>query len=82
MNREEKLMTDTLNEELARDSNRIVNLILHSDLDWIDIAIEENEMRAKVLEQAPEKIEVFERIYPPRFRRIWEQWREERPARH
>jgi len=68
-------MEDKLHEELARDSNRIVNLILHSDLDWIDIAIEENEMRSKVLDQAPERIDTFERIFPPRFRRIWEQWR-------
>ncbi len=65
-----------LNTRLMKASDRIVNLILHSDLDWIDIAIEENEMREAVLAEAPELIEVFERIYPARFRRIWQQWRE------
>ena len=42
-------MKDQLNEELGRQSNRIVNLILHSNLDWIDIALEEDTMRQKVL---------------------------------
>ncbi len=62
--------------ELARASDRIVNLILYSDLDWVDIAIEENALRQKVQDACPEKIDMFERIYASRFRRIWRQWRE------
>ena len=68
-------MGDELHEELAWASNRIVSLILFSDLDWVDIAIEENNMRERVLAEAPERIDIFEQIYPARFRRIWEQWR-------
>ena len=66
---------EPLDKELARASDRIVNLILHSDLEWIDIEIEADKMRQRVLEEAPEKLPVFERIYPARFQRIWRQWR-------
>ncbi|MCX7014776.1 MAG: hypothetical protein NTW86_19880 [Candidatus Sumerlaeota bacterium] len=66
---------ERLDKELARASDRIVNLILHSDLEWIDIEIEADKMRQRVLAEAPEKISTFERIYPARFQRIWRQWR-------
>jgi hypothetical protein len=69
-------MASSLSEELARASDRIVNLILHSDLEWIDIEIEADKMRQQVREAEPERLETFEMIYPPRFRRIWSQWRD------
>jgi hypothetical protein len=69
-------MTGTLREDLARDSDRIVNWILHSDVAWVDVEIEANKMRLRVLDEAPESVDLFETIYPARFRRIWRQWRE------
>ena len=73
-------MESSLGQELARTSDRIVNLILHSDLEWIDIEIEADKMRQRVLEADPDRLDTFEMIYPPRFRRIWSQWREPGPA--
>ena len=60
---------------LKRRSNRICNLILHSDMQWVDIAIEIEKMRQFVEEEAPQKIELFERLYVSRFQRLWDQWR-------
>ncbi len=66
---------ESLDAILRRDSDRIVNWILHSDVEWVDIAIAENEMRERVRQEAPERLALFEMIYPPRFRRIWRDWR-------
>ena len=66
-----------LGHDLARRSDRIVTLILHSDLPWIDIALEISQMRQRVEEEAPEMLDAFERIYVARFERIREQWRSE-----
>jgi hypothetical protein len=60
---------------LKHRSNRICNLIFHSDMEWVDIAIEIEKMREIVEEEAPEKIELFERLYVSRFQRLWDQWR-------
>ena len=59
---------------LARTSDRICSRILHEDLEWVDIAIEIENMRDLVCRQAPDKLDLFERLYEARFRRIWEQW--------
>ena len=64
-----------LAERLGRESDRICALILYSDLEWIDIAIQINELREWCRSQAPEKIELFEAIYAARFERLWNQWR-------
>jgi len=66
-----------LSRELSRRSDRIVSLILFSDLPWIDIVLEIQRMRDLVEEEAPEMAEAFERIYAARFDRIRDQWRED-----
>ncbi len=66
-----------LGKELARRSDRIVSLILFSDLPWIDIVLEIQKMRDLVESQAPEMLGAFERIYASRFERIRDQWRED-----
>src|SRR5687768_11084123 len=68
----------SLAERLKRDSHRICALILNSDLEWIDISIEINEMRERCLAEAPDKAELFEAIYASRFERLWTQWREKK----
>ncbi|MBN1516235.1 hypothetical protein JXA32_06665 [Candidatus Sumerlaeota bacterium] len=60
---------------LARESERIVDLILHSELEWIDIQFEIERMREQVQEEMPEREGAFERIYESRFIRLWRQWR-------
>ena len=65
----------TLAERFKRDSHRICSLILNSDWEWIDIAIEVERMREVCETEAPEKLELFEAIYVSRFNRLWDQWR-------
>ncbi len=65
-----------LARELSRRSDRIVALILYSDLPWIDIVFEIQAMRDLVETEAPDLAGAFERIYTARFQRIRDQWRE------
>ena len=67
-------------DELARESERIVNLILHSSLPRVDIDIQIEDFREACLRRYPGSDDLFEMIYASRFRRIWEQWEKERPA--
>src|SRR5690348_2555835 len=64
-----------LAERLQRASHRICSMILNSDLEWIDIAIEINRMRELCEMEAPEKLDLFEAVYVGRFTRLWQQWR-------
>lgn len=61
-------------DALKRYSDRICNMILHMDLDWIDIEIQVNEMREFCASHAPEKSDLFEMVYASRFRRLYESW--------
>ena len=64
-----------LAEQLMRESDRICALILFSDLEWIDIDIQINELREWCRDRLPERMELFEAIYTGRFERLWTQWR-------
>ena len=64
-------------EELKRGADRIANLILHSDLPWVDIAIEIEKLRDLCAERDPSHLDLFEQVYDSRFKRLWEQWREQ-----
>jgi hypothetical protein len=70
-----------LAEYLRRESHRICALILNSDLEWIDIAIQIGQLREKCAQCAPDKLELFDAIYLNRFNRLWEQWSQDRSAR-
>ena len=65
----------SLAAELQLGADRISNSIFHSDLEWIDIEIQINELRERCRERAPEKVALFDGIYGQRFVRLWEQWR-------
>ena len=60
---------------LARDSDRICALILYSDVPWIDVEIEINKLRNRVLDEAPAKMALFNHLYVSRFERLRSQWR-------
>ena len=62
-------------EKIRRTADRIVALILYSDLPLIDIAIERANLRREVKKLLPDRVEIYERIYESRFDRIIEQWR-------
>ena len=66
-------------DALARESDRIVNLILHSSLPRVDIDIQIENFRAECLRRYPDEEELFEMIYASRFRRILDQWGDDRP---
>ena len=65
----------SLAERLKRESHRISALILNSDLNWVDIAIQIGNMRELCLAETPDQGELFEAIYTRRFERLWQQWR-------
>jgi len=67
-------------DDLARQADRIVNLILHSDLPRVDVEIEIENFRESCLRRYPDGEVLFEMIYQSRFERIWEQWGDERPG--
>lgn len=67
-------------DELAREADRIVNLILHSDLPRVDIEIAIANFREACLRRYPDGEALFDMIYASRFERIWEQWGQERPG--
>jgi hypothetical protein len=66
-------------EELAREAERIVTLILHTSLPRVDIEIQIENFREDVLRRYPGSEALFEMIYGSRFRRIWDQWLADRP---
>lgn len=64
----------SLADELRFEADKIYNLILHSDLEWIDIEIQIEALREVCRERDPAKLELFEAVYVSRFTRLWEQW--------
>jgi hypothetical protein len=66
-------------DAMARESDRIVNLILHSGLPRVDIDIQIEQFREECLRRYPGSDDLFEMIYASRFRRIWQQWEADRP---
>ena len=64
-------------ETFRREADRIVSLILHSDMPRIDIEIEIRAFRSRVLAAFPDKEFLFISLYLARFRRIWNQFRDE-----
>jgi len=68
------IQSDELAKLLARTSDRICSRILHENIEWVDVAIEIENMRDLVRAQCPENLDLFERLYEARFRRFWEQW--------
>lgn len=66
--------------ELQRAADRISTLILYGDLPRIDIEIECANLKRRVRERMPEKLELYEMIYERRFRRLWDQWRRTAPS--
>jgi len=67
-------------EQLAREADRIVNLILHTSMPRVDIEIQIQSLREEFLRRYPEAADLFEMVYASRFRRIWDQWEADRPV--
>ena len=66
--------------DLRRRADALTTMILHSELPRVDIEIAKNELREWVRREFPEGIDLFERLYEARWRRLAEQgWERERP---
>lgn len=66
------MSSDNVAETLARMSDRIANMIFHDDVEWIDVVIQIEHMRDYCRQHAPERLDLFDMIYPPRFERLWQ----------
>ncbi len=63
--------------EFRREADRIVSLILYSDMPRIDIEIAIRTFRDRILASFPEKETLFDTLYLGRFRRLWNQFRDD-----
>ena len=62
--------------EIRTIADWIASLIVGSDYPLIDIEIEKQKLRERISELFPDKIDLYDLIYEPRFRRLKEQFRE------
>ncbi|MBI5055638.1 MAG: hypothetical protein HZB61_03360 [Nitrospirae bacterium] len=62
--------------EIRDMADRIASLIVASDYPMIDIEIEKQKLRERISELFPDKIDLYDLIYEPRFKRLKEQFRE------
>jgi len=58
-----------------RKADHISQLIINTDLSWIDILIEIDKLRQEAERLFPRKAHIFEMIYVSRFKRFWKEWR-------
>lgn len=62
--------------EICAMADRVASLIVGSDYPMIDIEIEKQKLRERISELFPDRIDLYDLIYEPRFRRLKEQFRE------
>ncbi|MFH1025249.1 MAG: hypothetical protein V1764_01035 [Nitrospirota bacterium] len=61
--------------EIRAMADRIASLIIGSDYPMIDIEIEKQKLKERISELFPDKIDLYDLIYEPRFRRLKDQFR-------
>ncbi|MEW6600700.1 MAG: hypothetical protein AB1499_06995 [Nitrospirota bacterium] len=71
-----RMSEDRKVREIKAMADRIASLIVASDWHMIDIEIEKQKLRERISELFPDKAELYDLIYEPRFRRLKEQFRE------
>ncbi len=80
---------ETREDQIQRENRRlrtfqskaddIARSIVSSDLPWIDIAIQIENLRLEAEHLFPRKAVLFDLIYVSRFKRLWSQWRAAAP---
>ena len=60
---------------LQRKADRVAQMILTSSYSDLDCALAERELRMECLRLCPERMELYDRVYTARFRRLREQFR-------
>lgn len=61
--------------QIRKTADRIVSLILNNNSTQIDIDIEKQKLRQLIEQISPERVDLYELIYVPRFKRLWNQFR-------
>jgi DNA-directed RNA polymerase subunit RPC12/RpoP len=61
--------------KIKRAHDKIALLIMNTDYQGVDIEIEKAKFKELIEELFPDKAHLYELIYEPRFRRLWEQFR-------
>jgi hypothetical protein len=61
--------------EIRAMADRIASLIVGSDYPLIDIEIEKQKLKERISELFPDKVDLYDLIYEPRFRRLKDQFR-------
>jgi DNA-directed RNA polymerase subunit RPC12/RpoP len=67
---------DSRVREIRGMADRIASFIVGSDYPMIDVEIEKQKLRARISELFPDRLDLYDLIYEPRFRRLKEQFRE------
>jgi len=65
--------------QMQHRADRICSLIVASDYPAVDIAIEIRRLSDFAERHFPGRVELFQRIYESRFRRLWSQFRAAEP---
>ncbi|RKZ07583.1 hypothetical protein DRQ05_02885 [bacterium] len=73
----ETLEDRRLAARIRRDADRISSMILYSDMPKVDIEIAVRSFRREVLELFCDKAQLFDNLYLSRFKRLWQQFRNE-----
>jgi hypothetical protein len=55
-------------------ADAISHLIVNTDLPWIDVSIQIEQLREEARRLWPQQSELFDLIYQSRFDRLWQQW--------
>jgi len=76
---EERRPDREMARELRRLADRVCSLILSTDYPEVDIEIEKEALRERCRELFPDRMDLYEMIYESRFRRLWQQFREDSP---
>ena len=61
---------------IERESEKIAFFILSTDYQKIDIEIEKRKLKDLIKRYFPDKLHLYHLIYEPRFKRLWQQFRE------
>lgn len=70
-----RLSEEQAHRQLQKRADRICSLIVASDYPAIDVVIQIRNLRDFVETHFPDRMELFERVYESRFKRLWEQFR-------
>ena len=62
-----------------RQADEVSHLILNTDLPRVDVLLRIESLQEEARRRFPRKMDLFDRLYLSRFRRLWSQWRPDEP---